>query len=241
MTLFNAMHEGFTLNIFLELLLRLLVASACGIVIGIERSRRFKDAGVRTHFLVSFSACLLMIISKYAFSDLVNVPELGIGMKEADPARIAAQVVSGVSFLGAGIVFRDKHHTVKGLTTAAGIWAASGVGLAIGAGLYYLGLASTLIVIVLQLVMHKFAIGHDRYTTGEIYAVLKDDEETTKLFYQKLEEWKAVVAESNIEREDGKITLILKVRLPIKGVHDEISGFVMSNSNIYSLKYEEWG
>lgn len=241
MTLFNAMHEGFTMNIILELLLRLLIASACGIIIGIERSRRFKDAGVRTHFLVSFAACLIMIVSKYAFVDLVAGPEFGFGTRGADPSRIAAQVVSGVTFLGAGIIFRNRHHAVKGLTTAAGIWAASGVGLAIGAGLYYIGLAATFIVVILQLVMHRFAVGNDRYTTGEIYAVMKDDDETTRFFLNKLDEWKAVIVESDIERDDNKIIYILKVKLLTKNIHDEISGFVMSNPNIYKLKYEEWG
>ncbi len=242
MTLYEAMHGSFSLNIYLELLLRLIVSSACGIIIGVERSRRFKDAGVRTHFLVAFAASLIMIVSKYAFVDLLSDSGSYLyGARGADPARIAAQVVSGVSFLGAGIIFRDKHHAVKGLTTAAGIWAAAGVGLAIGSGMYYMGLTATVIVVVLQLLMHKFAIGNDRYTAGELKIVLNDDKDTVKRLHQQLDDWKIVISESNITREDGKVTFELKVKLPSKNIQDQISAFIAADPDVHSFKYEDWG
>ncbi len=242
MTFFEAMHGGFTFNNYLELLLRLVVASACGIAIGVERSRRFKDAGVRTHFLVAFAACLLMIISKYGFIDLDAGPDAFLyGTKGADPGRIAAQVVTGVTFLGAGIIFRDRHHTVKGLTTAAGIWAASGVGMAVGAGMYFLGLTATVIVIILQIVMHRFAIGNDKYTAGEIVVVLHDDKDAMQRLHRQLDEWKIIISESNIAREEGKVTLDLKVKLPSKNIQDQISAFIAADPDVHSFKYEDWG
>jgi len=133
-----------------EWLARLAIAVACGFLIGFERKRRSKDAGIRTHIIVCFASALMMIISKYAFSDLVGG---ALGAKEADPARVAAQVVSGIGFLGAGIIFyrRDLLH---GLTTAAGVWATAGIGLAIGAGLVVIGCISTVILFSLQLLLH---------------------------------------------------------------------------------------
>lgn len=132
-------------------ILRLLLALTCGIGIGYERKNRGKGAGVRTHAIVALAAALMMIISKYGFSDLVD----GYGgTREADPARIAAQVVSGVGFLGAGTIYFNRH-LVRGLTTAAGIWATAGVGLAMGAGLYVIAITSTIMIILLQVILHK--------------------------------------------------------------------------------------
>lgn len=110
-------------TLFWECLLRIFLAALCGLVIGFERKARLKEAGVRTHLIVALGAALITIVSKYGFFDLALFAE---GIK-ADPTRIAAQIVSGVGFLGAGMIFM-RHRTLTGLTTAAGIWttAASG-------------------------------------------------------------------------------------------------------------------
>ena len=130
--------------------LRILLACACGAVIGYERKNRGKGAGIRTHTIVALASALMMIVSKYGFADLENFP----GLHSADPARIAAQVVSGVGFLGAGMIYFNRH-LVKGLTTAAGVWATAGVGLAVGSGLYLVGIFSTLIIVLCQIFLHK--------------------------------------------------------------------------------------
>lgn len=132
----------------LDYLLRLFIAAICGSAIGYERKNRMKEAGIRTHFIVAIGASLMMIISKYGFQD-----QIGWHNTTLDPSRIAAQVVTGVGFLGAGIIFMQKQ-TIKGLTTAAGIWATAGIGLAIGAGLYSVGLAATIIIILGQILLH---------------------------------------------------------------------------------------
>ena len=129
----------------LEFLIRILLAAILGILIGLERSRRQKDAGARTHCIIAVTSAAIMILSKYAFVDIASVD----GLRGADPARIAAQVVSGISFLGAGVIFKDRNSSsIKGLTTAAGMWATSAVGLAVGAGLYWLGAMETAVVAV---------------------------------------------------------------------------------------------
>lgn len=129
-------------------LLRLVVAGICGLAIGIERTARSKEAGMRTHTIVCFASALMMIVSKYAFTDLAN------GTRLADAARIAAQVVSGIGFLGAGIIFY-KRDLLHGLTTAAGVWATAGIGLAIGGGMVITGVVATVILISAQILLHK--------------------------------------------------------------------------------------
>ncbi len=132
-----------------EMLLRVLLACICGGIIGIERNRRQKDAGTRTHLVVALGAALFMIVSKYGFFDV-----MAIGMN-ADATRIASTIVTGVSFLGAGVIF-TKGTSIKGLTTSAGIWATAAVGCALGAGMYLVGIAVTVILLLFQLFLHKF-------------------------------------------------------------------------------------
>lgn len=125
-----------------DFMLRLLIAGAMGVCIGVEREYRAKEAGYRTHFLVALGSALLMIVSQYGFSDA-----LAADLVRLDPSRIAAQVVSGIGFIGAGTIILQKQ-IVRGLTTAAGIWATSGIGLAIGAGMYGVGIAATVLVLL---------------------------------------------------------------------------------------------
>ena len=130
-----AFSEG--LEFYLVLFSRILIAAACGAAIGWERKKHLKAAGARTHILICCGAALFMMLSKYAFIDL-NVGEAVLyGTRGADPARIAAQVVTGIGFLGAGAIFKTGN-SVKGLTTAAGIWMTAGVGMAIGSGMLLL-------------------------------------------------------------------------------------------------------
>lgn len=133
----------------LEYFLRIILAGICGGVIGYERKNRGKGAGIRTHVIVAIASALMMIISKYGFSDLAFGEDFRL-----DPSRVASQIVSGVGFLGAGMIFIQKK-AVKGLTTAAGIWATSGIGMAIGSGMYAIGIAASLVILVIQLVTHK--------------------------------------------------------------------------------------
>jgi putative Mg2+ transporter-C (MgtC) family protein len=135
---------GGSMELHWEWYLRILIAVLCGGLIGDERRNRNKEAGIRTHSIIALSSALIMIVSKYGFADVESF----------DAARMAAQVVSGVGFLGAGIIF-IRHGTVSGLTTAAGMWATSGVGCCIGAGLYDVGIISTICVIGLQSMFHR--------------------------------------------------------------------------------------
>ncbi len=137
----------------LEYILRVLLAGLCGMVLGLERKNRAKEAGTRTHFVVGCGAALIMIISKYAFFDVLQMEAYQNADIRLDPARVASTIASGIGFLGAGMIF-VRRNTVKGLTTAAGIWTTSGIGMAIGAGMYVLGVSTTFIVLIAQLLLH---------------------------------------------------------------------------------------
>ena len=128
----------------LEYLLRIFVAMILGMLIGNERKNRNKSAGMRTHALVALGSALMMVVSKYGFYDSV----------QGDGARLAAQVVSGVGFLGAGMIF-VRHNLVSGLTTAAGVWTTAGIGLTIGSGMYFVGILSTVMMVLMQNICHK--------------------------------------------------------------------------------------
>ena len=132
--------------VHMEYLLRIIVATLLGLAIGSERKNRNKSAGIRTHAIVALGAALIMVVSKYGFMDT----------DRADAARVAAQVISGVGFLGAGVIF-VRNNLVNGLTTAAGIWATAGVGVAMGAGLYLIGVSSAVLIILLQFAMHNIS------------------------------------------------------------------------------------
>ena len=123
------------------ILLDLLLSIVLGFFIGLERKVRLKEAGIRTHTIVCFGAALMTAISKYGFGG------------EGDASRVAAQIVSGVGFLGAGMIVYKKHE-VRGLTTAAGVWATAGVGMACGARLYLVAVGATAILIAAQCVFH---------------------------------------------------------------------------------------
>lgn len=124
-----------------ESIARLLLAGVLGAVIGLDREYRAKEAGFRTHFLVSLGSALFMLVSQYGFEGV-----LGQGDIRLDPSRIASQIVSGIGFLGAGTIIFQKQF-IRGLTTAAGMWATAGIGMAIGGGMYVLGVAATVLTL----------------------------------------------------------------------------------------------
>ncbi|HEX6510326.1 MAG TPA: MgtC/SapB family protein [Chloroflexota bacterium] len=125
-----------------EAVLRMALALLLGVLIGAERQRGDRPAGMRTYALVCLGSALFMLVSAYAFPSLT----LASGGR-VDPTRIAAQVVTGIGFLGAGIIFTQRNVT-RGLTTAAGLWVAAAIGLAVGAGMYFIASAGTVLMLI---------------------------------------------------------------------------------------------
>ena len=127
-----------------EILIRLSLAALFGALIGVERERKDWAAGLRTHMMVCTGSCLIMIVSSFGFSDILGTEHVVL-----DPSRIAAQVISGIGFIGAGTILFLKEGTIRGLTTAAGLWTIAAIGLATGGGMYFAAAATTIIALTI--------------------------------------------------------------------------------------------
>lgn len=200
----------------------ILVSALLGFVIGLERKFRLKEAGIRTHTIVCIGSALMMVVSKYAF-----------GGQQADAARIAAQIVSGVGFLGAGIIVYQKQ-AIHGLTTAAGVWATAGVGMACGGGLYIVALGATVILIGVQCLFHlnikPFRV--KKYFTVKIH-FRQEDGASNKIkeifgadrFYHLV-----------IERRDEGVVFSAKLRTDKELSSAELDKIMGENPFIYSIE-----
>ena len=201
-----------------------------GAAIGLERTKRQKEAGVRTHCIIACASAVFMILSKYAFIDTAALA----GSRGADAARIAAQVVSGISFLGAGVIFKNGS-SIRGLTTAAGMWGTAAVGMAIGAGLYWLGLMEAVVLVVIQLVLHRFPVGGDAETTQEVTVHMEDSEDLMRAFDRLVEGHKGKITDSTLTRENGLLCLEVSIRLPDPITHQEALAFLKENPGVRKI------
>ena len=188
----------------LELLLRIFVAMILGMLIGNERKNRMKSAGMRTHALVALGSALMMVVSKYGFSDTV----------QGDGARLAAQVVSGVGFLGAGMIF-VRHNLVSGLTTAAGVWTTAGIGLTLGAGMYTIGIISALMLLIMQNLSHRIPFFSTVAASGMIRITVQKKPNAVKEIETLLKDLGIEIQNIQIQKsEKNKIKLELDVIYP---------------------------
>ncbi len=181
-------------------LFRLVLSCICGIAIGFERKNRSKEAGVRTHCIVACASALMMIISKYGFYDLISQSLEGVDIR-LDPSRMAQGIVTGVGFLGAGMIYIQRG-SIRGLTTASGIWATSGIGMAIGSGMYFIGVTTTLVILLLQIFLHgkhKFMTQH-KARTLKIYGIEKP--EFQDYITEKLAKINVAINEVSIRRNE---------------------------------------
>ena len=201
--------------------LKILVAGICGFLIGFERKNRAKEAGIRTHFIVATASALMMIVSQYASSD-------------GDPTRIAAQVVSGIGFLGAGMIF-VHNRAISGLTTAAGVWATSGIGMAIGADLYIEGIACTLIILGIQTLFRNF--GWMKGHNAKQLSVLTDYSENKQTEIESLLKDNGIVVESTtMHRYDSgsKIRFVMSIETPSNMMEQDVLNLFGEECSIIS-------
>ncbi len=127
---------------------KLLLAMMLGVLVGVERKRKGQIAGIRTFALISMGSCMAMLLSIY-------VPQVYLGLKNGDPGRIAAQVITGIGFLGAGAMIHMKG-SVRGLTTAAGIWMTATIGMAVGVGMYVVSVVATLMILMILVAFQMY-------------------------------------------------------------------------------------
>ena len=238
MLLTEYLNSQFSLAQNLDFILRITVSCLCGACIGFERSKRYNEAGIRTHIIVCFAAALMMIVSKYGFADLTT-PEGVVfnGARGADSARIAAQVVSGISFLGAGVIFKHGS-SVRGLTTAAGLWATAGIGLAIGSGFYSIGIFSTVLMLALQILMHKFLVHADSLVSGQLQFTVRAGETFVEDFRAFIRERGIQATDSKITyHEDGFVSYEMFVRLPRTIPLGELDAFLKTCGDVRCVGY----
>ncbi len=187
------------------LCLRLAVALLCGVVLGAERSFRRKDAGIRTHGIFAVAAALFMILSKYAFFG---------DQGGADPTMIACQIVMGINFLGAGIIFRSRQVSSPGLTTAAGIWGTAAIGMACGCGLLFLSIFATLLILSVHLFLHRLNIFGIAYTPRELKLKVQNTPEVWQVLRDLRERYDITVLSAQYKRKGEIVAMTLQVQMP---------------------------
>ncbi|MCK8563214.1 MgtC/SapB family protein [Yersinia ruckeri] len=212
-----------------DLLLRIALAGALGGLIGIERQLRFKEAGLRTHILVGIGSAMFMIVSKYGFDDL-----LALGHVSFDPSRVAAQVVSGMGFLGAGTIMIQKQ-MVKGLTTAAGMWVTAAIGLVIGSGLYEIGIYGTLMTLVVLEVFRQLSnrlMGHHHYV---LIKLLPESVPPVLVTLQKMRIRPVNLSVTQKDSENNDCELTLEVTLSPRRTLDKLYKQLLSIHGVHTL------
>ena len=199
---------------YLAVALRIVSAVIFGGIIGMERGMKNRPAGLRTYMLVCLGSCLIMLTNQYLFQ------VSGTG----DPMRLGAQVVSGIGFLGAGTIIVTKHNQIKGLTTAAGLWASAGVGLALGVGFYEAALAAGLAVFSILTLLQKWDDKLHRNTKIiELYIEISENYTVGSLIRNLRElnlEVESLQMEQDVVLEDNARPLIATLKSKKRGDHN---------------------
>ncbi len=184
----------------LAILLKILLAALAGGIIGLEREKHGRPAGLRTHLLVSTGSCLMMIVSEAFFLKYGDLT--GTGVVRLDPSRAAAQIITGIGFLGAGVIIKEGV-IVRGLTTAASLWMVAGIGMAFGMGMVNAGIIGTALSLFSLLILKKLEprIKKDRYLHLSVTAAAEPD------IYPRLE---YIFSEHNLRISDIEADLDIK-------------------------------
>ena len=219
----NSISDFMGLSFQFELIFRLVISCFAGALIGFERKRRQKEAGMRTHIMVALASALFAVCSKYGYFDVVVIDSVSV-----DASRIGANIVTGVAFLGAGMIF-VKSKTISGLTTAAGIWAISGVGLCFGSGLYMVGSAGTIIMVIVQYLLHNVLNRMEGTSTREITIILDNSDNVMDDFLNDIKKIDSAMYLSSVSRREGSYNIIqikVNVRVEKSELTDDIWEFM---------------
>lgn len=206
-----------------DYLVRVLAAALCGLVVGYERKARLKLAGIRTHTIIAMAAALMVVVSKYGFFDVIHIDGVSV-----DASRVASSVVSGMGFLGAGIILNRKNN-ISGLTTSAGTWATLGIGMAIGAGMWTLGIGSTAMLLVIQFLLHRNLRIFNSSNAGKILLHMRKGDDTKDRIISALTQMDIQVISTHMNiYESSSIEVSLNVIFP-KGFSTENTITLMAN------------
>ena len=185
---------------------KLVLSMVLGVLVGVERKRKGQIAGVRTFALISMGACMAMLLSIY-------VPQVYLGLKNGDPGRIAAQVITGVGFLGGGAMIPMKG-SVRGLTTAAGIWMTATIGMAVGVGMYWCSILATGLILVTLVLLeaweHRRNIGHEnRVLKLQVEGIVQDIEAYREVFNRHKVHLSTYFIEYDYERDSTQLNFVV--------------------------------
>ena len=225
------MADLFSVN-DLVYLIRIILAIICGAVIGFERQQRVKVAGLRTHILISLAAALMMIISKYGFSDVAGLDGLS-----CDVSRVAAGIITGIGILSGGIIFIGKRGNVSGITTAAGIWATIGIGMAIGAGMYVVGIGSVILVEFIQVILHKNLSVYKHSVSAIVSFKLSSKEGAYNELMKKIEEKSILISGMKWEKKPEKErSFRCNVLFDIKYSREDVISFLLEMPEVSTFE-----
>ncbi|MBF1295433.1 MAG: MgtC/SapB family protein [Parvimonas sp.] len=209
----------------IEFLVKMILATSMGAIIGFERKSRNKEAGIRTHAIVCLASALMIIVSKYGFFDV----------DEYDAARVAAQVVSGIGFLGAGLIF-IKNNAVNGLTTAAGIWATAGIGLAMGAGLYGVAIGGTFLIVIIQTLMHKDTFLNKDHLTITFEISLEDSFNTIREIRSCLERFRLEIQNVEVIKKSRSVIVRFYTVVPLDFEREHLEDLIFDDDRVKKIE-----
>lgn len=217
-------------NMELELVLRVLFACVIGGIIGAERSKKHKSAGVRTYIIVAIGAAIFTIVSKYGFLSIATEKT------RVDVSRVAHTIVTGVGFLGAGIIF-SKGDKIQGMTTAAGIWVMAAIGIACGTGMYIPALGATFLILITQTIMREWT-AFEQVKYGKIMVQLDDSVESLREFKDFLERKGVVICKTNIKQQEDQMMYSFRVRVPENSDVVEMAGLIAGRKEVKMVDLE---
>ena len=223
-------------SVELDIIIKLLLAAFAGGLVGLEREKHGRPAGLRTNLLVAVGSCVMVIVSeafyiKYAMFNTESLLRI-------DPSRVAAQIVTGVGFLGAGVILKEGA-SVRGLTTAASLWAVSGLGMAFGMGFYSLGGIATLLVLISLSFLKRLdpIIRKDRFLTLTVTAVNREGllEELQGIFTSR----KLLVSDlsSSLDLDEGELFYQMVITQQQKRVGHELTAAIKQLEGIKKIHY----
>lgn len=221
--------RGDTLDV-LSIVVRLLLAVICGGVIGIERERKRRPAGFRTHILICLGAAMTTLTSQYLLLEMKLF---------TDPARLGAQVIAGIGFIGAGTIIVTKRRQVKGLTTAAGLWTAAIVGLCCGAGFYEAAVVASLVILLAELVFAKleyFIISNAK--TFNIYVEYTDSSMLSNIV-DTIKKTNAYILDMEITKSTAKnrnLSVVFSMKIPRKVSHQHFMNSIAKIDGVVSVE-----
>ncbi|MBN8571594.1 MAG: MgtC/SapB family protein [Ignavibacteria bacterium] len=218
-----------------EMLIRLALAAVLGASVGLERERKERAAGLRTHMMVCIGSALAMLVSTYGFNDVQGVPNVSL-----DPSRVAAQVISGIGFIGGGTILFLRQNIVKGLTTASGLWTVAAIGLAAGGGMYLAAFVTTLFAIFILWMLHPVERRFSRrFQTKAIRLTVDDKAKSAEVVNKIIQNDNLDVQSCNVDRHDSNYIISFKFKNLDKKELKAMIGEFQSDAGIKEINWNK--